>query len=448
MSYKTTRLSNHYLKSNLSLAWPLAINALLMQAMLVIDTLLVSPLGDIPIAAMGIAATIVAFFLGVQLALANGSQLIISRNFGGQKLSEVKFSAIYGLAINVVISIIFVTILALYSHEIANLLTDNETLAQMITDYLSISQYILLVNAVSQSIIAYLNGQSDTKTAFRAYLFELPINILLSYWFIYGFNSNIDEQGLGVTGAALGSLCAISFRLFYLLLHLKSKSLFPTISFKNIVISTGIKAHVNEILPIATNFVVLSIGYTLYQLLFAQLNIYSYVAVTLIFPWLKMATLFIVAWAQANAISISQARGRQRETHITVIINSCIKAGMIMASVLASLLYLFSLSVEYIYPNVDKQTYEAIASIAPLFIVLPLVRSFNTIAGNSLRAMGKSVEVLKIHFITQWLVMLPLCALFVLYLELPIFWAFALLPLEETIKSIPFYLMLRKNTKR
>ena len=82
------------------------------------------------------------------------------------------------------------------------------------------------------------------------------------------------------------------------------------------------------------------------------------------------------------------------------------------------------------------------ASIAPLYILLPLVRTYNTIAGNSLRAMGKSVQVLQVHFFTQWLVVLPLCALFVLYFELPLFWAFALLPAEEVIKAVPFYRML------
>jgi len=36
---------------------------------------------------------------------------------------------------------------------------------------------------------------------------------------------------------------------------------------------------------------------------------------------------------------------------------------------------------------------------------------------------------------------------FILYLELPLFWAFALLPFEEALKSIPLYLMLKKTPK-
>ncbi|MGC9458449.1 MATE family efflux transporter, partial [Vibrio genomosp. F10] len=43
------------MRKNFSLAWPLALNGLLMQSMLMIDTYLVSSLGEIPLAAMGIS---------------------------------------------------------------------------------------------------------------------------------------------------------------------------------------------------------------------------------------------------------------------------------------------------------------------------------------------------------------------------------------------------------
>lgn len=205
--------------------------------------------------------------------------------------------------------------------------------------------------------------------------------------------------------------------------------------------------HFKEIFPVATNFLVLSIGNTIYQLLFSQLELYSYVAVTLIFPWLRIATQFVVAWAQANAISITQAIGQEKHSHIKSIIESCIKLGLILSVLVATALYGFSLSVALIYPDVEQQTLMALASIMPLYVALPLIRTYNTIAGNSLRALGQSVQVLKVHFIAQWFVVLPLCGLFVLYFELPLFWAFALLPLEEAIKAIPFYLMLSKAQK-
>ena len=82
MSAEHKAANAFYLRKNLSLAWPLALNALLMQSMLIIDILIVSPLGEIALAGMGIATTIIAFFIGLQFALGNGTQLIIGRMFG------------------------------------------------------------------------------------------------------------------------------------------------------------------------------------------------------------------------------------------------------------------------------------------------------------------------------------------------------------------------------
>lgn len=436
MIQSTSSLNRVYLRKNLRLAWPLALNALLMQSMLIIDTLLVSPLGEVPLAAMGIAATLIAFALGVQLALANGTQLLIGKAFGAKQHGAMMSATLQGFVINLVTALLFIGLLLLGRDALVSGLTDNPGVAQKVSDYLVVGQFILIVNALSQAIIAYFNGRGETQTPFHAYLIELPFNALVSYCLIFGV---AGFEGVGFIGAAFGSLAAVSLRLSYLLLALaKTENLGCFLT--NL---EGIGGHCREILPIAANFMLLSTGHTLYQLLFAQLNLYSYVAITLVFPWLRIATQFIVAWAQANSISITQAIGSGHQDHLKPIVSSCVKLGLVMACGVALVLLLFSCSVEWIYPKVEAPTYLAIASIAPLFILLPLVRTFNTIAGTSLRAMGQSISVLKVHFVTQWFIGLPLCALSVLYFEWGLVWAFAILPLEEVLKSWPFYKMLK-----
>lgn len=89
--------------------------------------------------------------------------------------------------------------------------------------------------------------------------------------------------------------------------------------------------------------------------------------------------------------------------------------------------------------DIAPETQIALMTIAPLYIILPIIRAYNTVTGNILRALGNSNLVLKIHFITQWVISLPICALLVLYFEISIFWVFAMLPIEELLKTIPFY---------
>ncbi|MCZ8486630.1 MATE family efflux transporter [Vibrio lentus] len=77
-----------------------------MQSMLMIDTLLVSPLGE-TFAAMGIATTIIAFVLGIQMALANGTQLVLSRAVGSGVTSSLSKAFWAGLFINPLVAAIF-----------------------------------------------------------------------------------------------------------------------------------------------------------------------------------------------------------------------------------------------------------------------------------------------------------------------------------------------------
>ena len=441
---KTKKLKSLYLRRNFTLAWPLALNALLMQSMLVIDIYLVSPLGEISLAAMGIATTLIAFFLGLQFAIGNGLQLIIGRAFGAKDKHRLTQVLINGLLINFTSTLFFIASLVIWSDNFVNVLTSDPSLAKYVHEYLSIAQYILLVNSITQTLIVFLNGQGNTRIPFRIYLIELPFNAVVSYFLIFGV-ADFAFNGIGLPGAAFGSLAAIILRFCILLNYILKHSTLIKPKISKQLNQNDIISQVKEILPIATNYVVLSVGITVYQLLFSQLELSSYVAVTIVFPWLRIATQFIVAWAQANSITITQAIGRKKTSHIQLIISNCIQLGFVMALVLAFLLYFLSLSLESMNPDVEPQVLLALASIAPLYIAIPIIRTFNTIAGNSLRAMGKSVEVLKIHTITQWFIALPVCAIFILYLELPLFWAFALIPMEELLKVLPFFLLLKKS---
>lgn len=441
-------LSQPYVRKNIALAWPLALNALLMQSMLMIDTLLVSSLGEIPLAAMGIATTIIAFILGIQMALANGTQLVLSRAVGSGNQDSLSKAFWSGLIINSAVAILFWLLLTVFETPLLHALTDNTTLHQEIADYLDISKYIVLFTAVTQVMIALFNGLGQTKIPFKGYLIELPINALLSYFFIHGlnFNESIVFNGMGVQGAALGSIIAITVRLIYLwwYMHLNA-AVVLTVPQRDASMVRNIRLHFIEIFPVAANVTILSIGATIYQLLYSQLAINAYVAITLVMPWLRAGTQFITAWAHSSAITISQAIGSQKMDDLRENVDKSIDIAVIISVICAVLFAIMSFFMADIYPDLDESTYQALAVIAPLYIFLPIVRGYNTVHGHVLRALGKTTAVFKINFTGQWLISIPLCALIILGLDGSIFWAFAIQPFEEVVKALPFRHLARKS---
>ncbi len=419
-----------------------------MQSMLMIDTLLVSPLGEVSLAAMGIATTIIAFILGIQMALANGTQLVLSRAVGSGNNESLSKAFWSGIIINCSVAFFFWILLTVFSTPLIHALTDNIQLHQEIADYLIISKYIVLFTAVTQVIIALFNSLGKTKIPFKGYLIELPINVLFSYLFIYGhqFTNNIVLEGIGVQGAALGSIIAITVRLIYLglCININSGVVLKTLG-KNTSMSHNIRQHCIEIFPIAANVTILSIGAAVYLLLYSQLEINAYVAITLIMPWLRAGTQFITAWAHSTAITISQAIGSKKVDGLSKNVDSSIDIAVGISVVCALFFALMSLVIADIYPDLDNSTYQALAVIAPLYIFLPIVRGYNTIHGHVLRALGKTTAVFKINFTGQWLISIPLCALIILVFDGSIFWAFAMQPFEEIVKALPFRQLARKS---
>lgn len=436
-------LTQNYVKKNLSLAWPLALNALLMQSMLMIDTLLVSPLGEISLAAMGIATTIVSFVLGIQMALANGSQLVLSRAVGSGNFVSVNKSFWAGIGINFIVALLCWLLVTIFEDWLIHSLSGSASLVLETQLYLNILKYIILFNAISQVMIALFNAFGKTKVPFKGYLVELPINISISYLLIHGTG---PLPSLGLQGAAIGSLIAIAIRVFFLYVFLKRASNITHFrhsfdsSIRNNVIS-----HFKETFPVAANVTVLQAGATIYMLLFSQLPLNAYVAITIIMPWVRAGMQFVGAWANSSAITISNAIGSKSIKDLRNNVNTSIDMAVAI-SVFSSLFFLgLSFIVADVYPDLDQSTYTALASIAPLYIILPIVRGYNTVHGNVLRALGKTTEVFKINFAGQWIISIPICALIILGFDGSIFWAFAIFPFEEMIKALPFRQLARRS---
>lgn len=432
-----------YLRKNISLAWPLALNALLMQSMLMIDVYMVSPLGEISLAAMGIASTIISFVLGIQMAFANGSQLVLSRAVGSGLSQSLNRGFWAGLTINVFVALLFWLMLSVWDDVLIRHLTTDTSLFDETAAYLNIAKYIVLFNAVTQVIIALFNARGQTQVAFKGYLIELPVNVASSYVLIFGFS---DFNGFGVQGAALGSAIAIVVRMLYLLLCIAwDKTLELPFKKLDASIQRNTFNHFTEIFPVAVNVTMLQAGATVYMLLYSQLALNAYVAITIVMPWIRAGTQFITAWALSSAITISQAIGAKNLGELRKNVDCSIDVAVAISFVSTLLFFGLSYVLPSFYPDLESSTYQALAAISPLYILLPLARGYNTVHGHVLRALGKTKEVFLVNFTGQWIVSIPLCGLMILYLEASIFWAFAVMPLEELVKMLPFRMLARKS---
>jgi len=434
-------LSKKALLHNASLAWPMTCNAILMQSVTIIDLLLIASLGEKQVAAFGIAGAIVAFIIGIQFSIANGTQLVLSRAVGAGDKKHIGLVMASGWVTNLGFSIVALLILLLVSTPIIDALAQHPLVSSEAKSYVHIALILLFFSSASVVMEVYFNATKKTRIPLYGFMIEIPINVACSFILIYGL---WGAPAMGLAGAAYGSVIAIIIRFIYLSYRFYQEKTQGEVLGFNVLNKLAIKEHIQEIVPIVANFVVLLTGLLLFQMLFSQLPVASYAAITLVLPWIKIVSMFANTWAQASTIIVSQYIGKKEYAAIPEFVQQSLIVTRIISVFILLAFYAFSQLAPTMYANLSKETLTALAIIAPIYIFLPLIRCNNMFCGNMIRAMGDSYLIVRINIITQWLIALPLCALMV-YLDAPLYVVFGIILFDEILKCYPFKKTLQKR---
>ena len=425
-----------------TLAWPIAMNAVLLQLILVIDTLLVTPLGEEALAAMGLAASIGGIILGLLFAFSNGTQLIIAQAFGAKNTLAISLGFRSGRFVNGIIACLGILFIFTLAESLIHSIAETDSMADMAYSYLKVFSVAMLGVALCQNITVYFNATGNSRLPFYANIFELPVNVAVSLVLIYGL---FGFPELGLTGAALGTAVAVLCRtLFLITFYLRQQAKQGNTKLNRPTKLTGanVKNHLKYATPIAGTFVSAVLANSVCMLIYAKLGINQFAALTLITPWIKVAGHLSTAWAQATSIIVGQLLGNKSWELLDSFISKAWRMSFLISIVISlaylSMFYLF----EAIYSDLQAETLSTLWQFMPILIVIPFIRTSNTLCGNVMRAGGDAKHIFWIHALTQWLVIVPLSALFVLYWELSAVWVFALILLEELIKGVPFHLRM------
>ncbi|MEP3296973.1 MAG: MATE family efflux transporter [Pseudoruegeria sp.] len=422
----------------LSLAWPMTLKAIFLHGTVVIDGWLVSSLGETSLAAMGLAAALGGFVSGVVFAFSNALQIRTAQAYGTKDPLFMKSVLVSGLSLGVSIGIMGVISILAFGQTVLGMMAPNPTMAAQAWSYLSIFSFVILAEAVGQNLGSHFNGCGRTRLPLYGYCLSVPVNILASVVLIHGY---FGMPAFGVAGAAMGSAIAILIQASFLSLQLwrldghlwhikgwRNGSFFPTV-----------KRHMAFSWPIAITFVSSNFASRFSMLIFSQMSIAAFAAMTLIMPWIMVAGTIGMQWAQASGIIVAQLLGEKRsEAVLDRFLSSAWRAAFVNAS-LVSMVYLgLCLSPNLLYPQLAAETRSILTSFAFVLLVLPFPKQSNAMCGNTLRASGDTIYVMHIFIWSQWLFRIPVTAFAVLILDVHPVWVLSLMFWEELLK-FPFF---------
>lgn len=423
----------------LSLAWPMTLKAIFLHGTVVIDGWLVSSLGETSLAAMGLAAAIGGFVSGVIFAFSNALQIRTAQAAGTKNPVFLKSALVSGLTISLAIGIIGIAVIFGFGQKMTSAMAPNTAVAEQAWTYLSIFSLVILAESVGQCLSSYFNGCGRTKLPLYSYCLSVPINILASVILIHGY---FGAPALGVAGAAIGSAIGIGLQVAYLLVQLNRTDghLRHITGWHNGSFGRTVKRHLSFSLPIAVTFISSNFASRVCMLIYVQMSIAAFAAMTLIMPWIMVAGTIGMQWAQATGIIVAQLLGEKRSgAALDRFLSAAWRAGFITAVPVALIHVVICLSPGLLYPSLAAETQAILMSFTLVLFILPFPKQSNAICGNTLRASGDTVYVMHVFVWSQWLFSVPATALAVLYFDLSPAWVMSLLLWEELVKFPAFH---------
>jgi len=429
-----------------SLAWPMTLKAMFLHGTVVIDGILVSSLGETSLAAMGLAAAIGGLTSGAIFAFSNALQLRTAQAFGTGDPVFRKSVLASGLVIGMGIGLLGVLVIIFFGQTFLRAMAPNPEIAEQAWSYLSVFAIVILAEAVGQNLASHFNGCGRTKLPLYGYCASVPVNILVSVLLIHGL---WGTPALGIVGAAIGSALAVSLQALYLVyqLHRTDGALRNVVGWHNVTFTASVRRHVSFSWPIAVTFISANYAARVCMLIYAQMSITAFAAMTLIMPWVMVAGTIGMQWAQATGILVAQLLGERRsENELDRFLSSAWRASFIAAAVVALVYIAICLASPILYPALADETRDLLMGFALVLVVLPFPKQSNAICGNTLRASGDTIYVMHLFVWSQWLFRVPATAIAVSYLDLPAVWVLSLLFWEELLKFPLFHHRLLRGT--
>lgn len=422
-----------------TLAWPMTLKAILLHGTVVIDAYLVSSLGEIALAAMGLAAAIASLVLGAIHAFSGALQIRAAQAAGSDDLVFRRSVLVSGLTLALTIGAVGLGLIWTFGIDALNNLAPTQAVADLAWTYLSIFSFVILGEAVGQTISSHFNGNGQTRLPLYGFCLSVPINVVISVILINGYFS---APAMGVAGAAVGSAIAIGVQATFLAtgLWLTDRNFLSVSGWRNGTFPATLRRHVVFALPIAATFFSAALANTVSQLLYARMSINAFAAMTLIAPWIMVVGTISMQWTQATGILIAQLLGRHaEEAQLDRFLGKAWRGAFVTAAIGAVFFAFVCTSSQIIYDDLTAETHAVLYSFLPILVVLPFIKATNAICGNTLRASGDTVHVMKIFLLSQWGFRIPATSAAVLYFGLSPAWILTMLMVEELLKLPMFH---------
>lgn len=429
------KADREFLSNMLKIALPIMIQNLVTSSLNMADTIMVGKLGEVEIAAVGIANQYFFFFTMILFGLCGGCSVFISQYWGKKDFTNIKRMLGLGLVSVLLVSIVFMAAGFINPGKIISLFNKDATVIDLGGKYLFIVLFSYIFTAVTFIYSYSLRSIGNTVTPLIVNIAALLCNVFFNYILIFG---KMGAPALGVEGAAIATLISrVVEAIILVFLVYKDKGVFAAnLSELKDLNTIFFKKSYKIILPVLLNDVFWAMASLIYSVVYGRMGTGATAAVQICNTVSNMFMVVTFGMASASAIMVGNSIGEGKEDQTIDYAKKFMKISLFLSIILGLSLALtspFILELFNVSNEVRKSTLIMLYIISFIFIIRFLGM---VIIVGILRGAGDARSALIIEGFTMWFIGVPLTIMGAFLFKLPVHLVYAMAILEEIAKFI------------
>ena len=423
-----------FIKQICVIAIPVALQNLLTTTGSMVDTMMISSLGQNELGAVGLCAQFSSLMFSGYWGFVGGGMLFISQFWGAKDNDGVNRA--YGLTLTcmMIVATIFCGMAVLFPESVMQLYTDKADIQAIGVEYLRIVGFSYILMVFSMAMAVLLRCTERVRIPLYGSIVSVAMNIFFNWVLIFG---NLGFPRMGVKGAALATLLAQCFNIAVIII-LAKKNRHPFLfAFK--AHFSGRKGLTSEYFkkcfPIIMNEVLIGVGNMMINIVMGRQTNDAIAALALFRTIEGLIIGFFAGFSNASSILVGKEVGAgnletayKRAWRIVYLCQGFIAT----VGVLLILLHSPILTLA----NLEGESFTIGTQFIVIFAIFAIIRMGNWTQNDTFRSAGEAVygTVLEIAF--MWLMVVPAVWISGMVIGAPTFVVFICCYIDEPIRYV------------
>ncbi len=413
---------------------PIMVQSLIFNSFTLIDNILVGGLGEVNIAAVGVANKLSFIYMLFLFGINSGTNIFSAQYWGKRDLKGVRRVLGLSLGLGLAASIPFTLTGLLAPQAIIDIFSNDPAVIRLGASYLAIIALTYPINAITASFSMQSRGVGRAQVPLVASTVGFLLNVFLDYALIYG---RFGFPNMGIEGAALATLTSKLLEGMVLvgIIYCKKYELAASFSEFSGYTREFLARFFRPVLPVILNEMFWAVGVSSYTYFYGVLGTEAVATVQILDVVNNIFVAIFMGLGHAVGAVIGNLIGAGEEDRARIYAKRSALVSFGFALVMSVLLLLIAPQFLNLF-NINESTRRLceLTIIVYAIYMIPKVLNQLMIVG-ILRGGGDTVFAGLLDVGAPWLIGIPMAYLGVRILGWPIYLVMALINLEELLKA-------------